>query len=189
MSTIVRTKALPTLLVSLALLGGACSGNEPTASPTASVSSGLQQVSPGQLPTASPGEATGTVTSGTATIQLSRDLTGTVQLLMLGTPALYSPPPGATAVAWTDGLQSMTIAGDSFTGPLPTSDSLSINLSVRDGTEVVELVSTAGECSITITTAVDRSLAGTFACANLVGTLASGDARTVDATGTFAASG
>lgn len=185
MSTIVRTKAL--LLITLALMMAACGSSRLVTTPTDSASVAPQ--SPGQLPTSSPGGATGTVTAGNATIQLSQDLTGTVQLLMLGTPAVYSPPPGSTALTWTDGLQSMTITGDSFTGPLPSSDTLSLNLSVRSGTEIVALVSTLGECTITVTTALERSFAGTFSCANLSGTLASGDAVTVDATGTFAATG
>jgi hypothetical protein len=184
-STIVRTKALLAIL----LLTAGCSSSRLVTTPTGSASVGTQTISPGPLPTSSPGEATGTVRSGTAAIQLSRDLSGTVQLLMLGTPAVYSPPPGSTALTWTDGLQSMTITGDSFTGPLPTSDALSLGLSVRDGTEIVALVSTAGECTITVATAVEGSLAGSFSCVNLAGTLASGDAVSIDATGTFAATG
>jgi hypothetical protein len=186
MSTIVRTKALLALPLTFVLLGAACGSERPVTAPTTAAS---QPTSPEQLPTSSPGGATGTVTAGNATIQLSHDLTGTVQLLMLGTPAVYSPPPGSTALSWTDGLQSLTIAGDSFTGPLPTSDALSLSLSVRDGTEIVALVSTAGECTITVTAAIERSFAGTFSCTNLAGTLASGDALTADATGTFAATG
>ena len=182
-----RTKAV--LLLVLALPTAACSGSMTVTTPTVSASAGTQPVSPGPLPTSSPGGATGTVTAGNATIQLSRGLTGTVQLLMLGTPAVYSAPPGSIALSWTDGLQSMTITGDSFTGPLPTSDALSLSLSVRDGTEIVALVSTAGECTITVTAAIERSIAGSFSCAKLAGTLASGAAVTVDASGTFAATG
>jgi hypothetical protein len=182
----VRTKALLALPLTLALLAVACGSERPVTAPTTAAQ---QPSSAGQLPTSSPGGATGTVTAGNATIQLSHGLTGTVQLLMLGTPAVYSPPPGSTALTWTDGLQSMTIAGDSFTGPLPTSDSLSLSLSVRDGTEIVAFVSTAAECTISVTTAIERSYAGSFSCANLAGTLASGDAVSVGATGTFAATG
>ena len=108
---------------------------------------------------------------------------------MLGTPALYSPPPGSTALTWTDGLQSLTITGTSFTGPLPTSDSLSLGLSVRNGAETVAFVSTAGECTITVAAANESSFAGSFSCTKLTGTLASGDAVSVNATGTFAATG
>ena len=186
MSTIVRTKALLALPLILVLLGAACGSDKLVTTPTTAAS---QPTSPGPLPTSSPGGATGTVTAGNATIQLSQGLSGTVQLLMLGTPAVYSPPPGSTALTWTDGLQGLTITGTSFTGPLPTSDSLSLSLSVSNGAETVAFVSTAGECTITVTTAIEGSLAGSFSCANLAGTLASGDALTVDATGTFAATG
>lgn len=184
-----RTRILLVSVLSLALLGTACSDDEPVASPTAVPPSALQSLAPGQLPTASPGEATGTVTSGTASIQLGGDLTGTVQLLMLGPPALYSPPPGSTALTWTDGVQTMAITGDSFTGELPTSDTLSLALTVRNGAELLVLGSSGGECTVTVDTALERAFAGTFTCTDLVGATADGDGLSVDATGTFTASG
>ena len=183
-----RTTTLLAPILSLALLGAACGGDEPAASPTASVG-GPQSSSPAPLPTSSPGGATGTVVSGNATIQLSRDLSGTVQLLMLGTPAVYSPPPGSTALTWTDGLQTMTITGTSFTETQPTSAVLTLTLNVRDGAQLLTLASSAGECTITVDTAVERSFAGSFSCKELVGTTSTGDFLSVDATGTFAAAG
>jgi hypothetical protein len=129
------------------------------------------------------------VVSGNATFQLSRDLSGTVQLLMLGTPAVYSPPPGSTALTWTDGLQTMTITGTSFTDTQPTSAVLTLTLNVRDGAQLLPLTSSAGECTITVDTAVERSFMGSFSCSNLVGTTASGDFLSVNASGTFAAAG
>ena len=184
-----RTTTLLAPILSLALLGASCGGDEPAVSPTASVGGGPQSSSPAPLPTSSPGGATGTVVSGNATIQLSRDLSGTVQLLMLGTPAVYSPPPGSTALTWTDGLQTMTITGTSFTATQPTSAVLTLTLNVRNGAQLLTLASSAGECTITVDTAVERSLVGSFSCRNLVGTTSSGDFLSVDATGTFAAAG
>jgi hypothetical protein len=108
---------------------------------------------------------------------------------MLGPPALYSPPPGSTAVTWTDGAQSMGITGSSFTGEQATSDILSLTLEVRNGAEAVLLTSTAGECSITVDTAAVGSLAGSFSCTDLAATTAAGDGLSVDAAGTFTASG
>ena len=180
-------KALLSAAVTLALLGVACSGDDTPAPSSSTPSSGLQSLAPGQLPTSSPGAATGTVTSGSATIELAGDLRGTVQLAMLGPPALYSPPPGSTAVVWTDGAQSMGITGMSFEDERRTSDTLSLRLEVRDGAKAVVLTSSAGECTITVDTATAGSLAGTFDCADLPARTA-GDELSVDAAGTFTAS-
>jgi hypothetical protein len=182
-----RTILLAPLLL-LALLAASCGGDEPAAPPTASTGA-PQSTSPGPLPTSSPGGATGTVVSGNATIQLGGDLSGTVQLLMLGTPAVYSPPPGSTALSWTDGLQTMTITGTSFTDTQPTSAVLTLTLNMRDGAELLALASSAGECTITVDTAVERSFAGSFSCKDLVGTTSTEDFLSVDATGTFTAAG
>lgn len=182
-------------VLALSVLAAACGGDEapapavPSSSPAATPASSLQSLAPGTLPTSSPGAATGSVHVGTASIQLGGDLTGDVSLLLLGSPALYSPPPGSTAVVWTDGLQTLGITGDSFVGALATSPTLSLSLLVRNGAEQVVLDSSAGECSITVDTAVERSFAGTFTCRGLNGSTAAGAALTVSAIGTFSASG
>jgi hypothetical protein len=187
-------KALGATLT-LGLLAAACGGDAtpppPVSSSAPAVSStpSLQSLAPGTLPTTSPGGATGTVRVGTAAIRLEGDITGDVPLLMLGSPALYSPPPGTIAVVWTDGLQTLGITGDSFIGAFDTSATLSLSLLVRNGAEQVALTSTAGECTITIDTAVERSFTGSFTCRRLSGSTAAGIALTVGATGTFSASG
>ena len=185
-----RTTSLLVALSLLALGGAACAGDDtPPPSPSPSPSSSLQSLAPGQLPTSSPGAATGTVTSGSATVVLSGDLTGTEQLLMLAPPALYSAPPGSFAVVWTDGAQTLGITGMSFEGTRDTSDTLSLTIEVRNGAEATVLTSTAGECSVVVDTALEDMVSGTFDCTRLAGTTAAGDALTVGATGTFTASG
>ena len=184
-----RRKTLLAAVLTMMLFAPACSGDDEPAVGTPSPSSGPQSLAPGTLPTASPGAATGTVRTGNATVQLGGDLAGTVQLLMLGPPALYSPPPGSTAVTWTDGAQTIGITGSSFVGEQPTSDTLSLTLQVRNGAEAVLLTSTAGECSITVDTAAVASLAGSFSCADLTATTAAGGGLSVDAIGTFTAAG
>ena len=189
-----RTKIVLAALLTMGLAASACGGERTveipaTATPTVSVTTAPRSLAPGTLPTSSPGAATGTVRTGTATVQLSGDLTGSLQLLMLGPPALYSPPPGSTAVTWTDGVQSIGITGASFTGEQPTSDTLALSLQVRNGAETVLMNSTAGECGISVETAAAGSLAGSFSCADLPGTTAAGGALSVDASGTFTASG
>ena len=185
--TVTRTTIAIAALAIAVTASASCTGDDTSPSPSAS--SGVQSLAPGQLPTASPGAATGQVTAGNATVQLAGDLTGTVQLLMLAPPALFSPPPGSTAVVWTDGSQSLGITGPSFEGEQETSDTLSLRLEVRDGAEAVVTTSSAGECRITVQTALESNLAGRFSCKHLAATTAGGDALSVDATGTFAASG
>lgn len=190
-----RIKASLGTALALALLTAACGRDETPApvslssSPAPSPASSLQSLAPGTLPTSSPGEATGTVRVGTAAIRLDGGLSGNVSLLMLGSPSLYSPPPGSIAVVWTDGLQTLGITGESFVGGSVTSDTLSLDLQVRDGAELVALSSSAGECTITMDTAIDRSFAGSFTCRGLTGSTAAGLALSVDAAGTFSASG
>lgn len=184
-----QMKVLLAAAVTLALAGAACDGDETPGPESPRPSSGPQSLAPGQLPTSSPGAATGTVTSGSATVELGGDLDGTVRLTMLAPPALYSPPPGSTAVVWTDGERSMGITGMSFEGDRDTSDTLSLRLEVRDGAKAVVLTSSARECTITVDTAAVGSLAGTFDCADLSGGAAADDGLSVDATGTFTASG
>ncbi len=188
---ILRIKAPLVAALALALLAAACgSDGAPTPSnPPASPASSLQSLAPGTLPTSSPGEATGTVHVGTAAIRLDGDITGNVSLLMLGSPSLYSPPPGTLAVAWTDGLQTLGITGASFIGAFDTSATLSLSLQVRDGAEQVALTSSAGECTVTVDTAIERSFTGSFACRRLTGSTAAGLGLSVGATGTFSASG
>jgi hypothetical protein len=126
---------------------------------------------------------------GTASILLEGDITGDVSLLMLVSPALYAPPPGSTAVVWTDGLQTLGITGDSFVGASDTSTTLSLSLQVRNGAELAVLNSSGGECTITMDAAIERSFTGSFTCRGLSGTSAAGLALSVNATGTFSASG
>ena len=188
-----RTNVLMSAVAALVVAGSACGGDDatvPQTTPSSASSGGPQSLAPGQLPTSSPGAATGKVTSGTATVKLGGDLTGTVELSELGPPALYSPPPGSTAIVWTDGAQTVGITGMSFEGTQPTSGTLTLTLDVRGrGDSVVVLASTAGECTITVDTAEVGSLAGSLTCRALETTTAGGDVLKVDATGTFTASG
>jgi hypothetical protein len=189
-SAILRLETPLVAVLALGLLAAACGDDlKPpvvaSPSPLVSVPASVQSSAP--LPTSS--VASETVLVGTASLQLEGDITGVVTLLMLVSPAVYSPPPGSTAVVWTDGLQTLGITGDSFVGASDTSTTLSLSLQVRNGTELVVLDSTAGECTITMDTAIERSFTGSFTCRGLSGSTAAGLALSVNATGTFSASG
>jgi hypothetical protein len=186
---------LVALTLGLGLLAPAC-GNDlelpRVASPSISPAGPVPSLPSPTLPTAATATAsaaTGTVRVGTASIRLEGSIVGDVSLLMLASPAVYSPPPGSIAVVWTDGLQTMGITGNSFIGAFDTSANLSLSLQVRNGAELVALASSGGECSITMATAIERSFTGSFTCRRLNGTSAAGLALTVNATGTFSATG
>jgi hypothetical protein len=94
------------------------------------------------------------------------------------------------AVVWqsTAGDETLSITGSSFTGEQPTSATLTLTLNIRNGDTAVLLASTAGECTVTIDQAAQSTLQGSFACQRLAGATTTGD-LSVDATGTFSASG
>jgi hypothetical protein len=180
----------------LVLLSSACGGTrevtQPSGFPSGPTSFASASVSPavGTLPTTSPGAATGRLVSGTASAQLSGDLTGNRAFTALAPPVLFSPPPGAMAVVWqtTAADETLSVTGSSFTGQQPTSATLTLTLNVRNGTDAVLLTSSAGECTVTIDQAVQSALHGSFTCQRLTGSTTTGD-LSVDATGTFSASG
>jgi hypothetical protein len=180
--------------IALILLGAACSGErevtQPTGFPTGPISFDSVSPSPGVLPTTSPGAATGNLVNGTASAQLTGDLTGTRSFTALAPPALFSPPPGAMAVVWQTaaGDETMSITGTSFTGTQPTSATLTLTVTVRNGTAPVVLTSSTGDCLVTIDQAIATTFAGSFTCERLAGTTPTGELA-VDLTGTFSASG
>jgi len=87
------------LIVALSVTGAACGGEEdPGGTPTG----GGQTLSPGELPTSSPGAAIGTVSEGEASVQVAGDLEAEFTS-ELAAPAIYSPPPGALVLRWVGG--------------------------------------------------------------------------------------
>jgi hypothetical protein len=141
-----------------------------------------------ELPTTSPEPGTGDLTEGEVTFTLSGDvrLTKTLRTLI---SAVYAPPPGGLAIVWAAGGLDATvvgIGGASFTGTRSTDPTLTITLTAQlpDG-GLVSLLSIDGECSVTLDVAEAEALSGSFACDELVGSAG----ETVDATGTFEATG
>jgi hypothetical protein len=182
-------------VVALLLCGAACGSTsevtQPGGFPTGPIPVASGSTFPsGTLPTTSPGAATGNLTNGTASATLSGGLIGLRSFTALAPPALYSPPPGAMAVVWQTAAadETLSITGTAFTGEEPTSATLTLTLNVRNGTGAAVLTSSAGECTVTIDQAVQSALQGSFTCRQLAGTTPTGD-LSVDATGTFSASG
>jgi len=94
------------------------------------------------------------------------------------------------AVVWqtATGDETMSITGSSFTGTQPTSPTLTLTLTVRNGTVPVVLTSSTGDCTVTIDQALPTTFAGSFMCARLAETSPTGELA-VNLTGTFSASG
>jgi hypothetical protein len=159
-------------------------GQGPTVSPPPDDGSPSVTVSPS--PTGSPGPAS-PLTAGGATVVLSGDLTETVALTSLRTPAVWAPPPAPMDVAWeTDAGAVLRLQGEAFVSLARTSQERVLSFRVGGPGDPLEFSSSAGECSVTITPALPDDIAGVFSCFQL--TDAEGTV-TVDARGTFAATG
>lgn len=124
------------LIVALSGNGAACGGEEdPGGTPTG----GGQTLSPGALPTSSPGAAIGTVSEGEASVQVAGDLEAAFTS-ELAAPAIYSPPPGTLVLRWVGGSNGVGITGPTFTGTRPTSAGLALtSRSTRDVEGVLHL--------------------------------------------------
>lgn len=148
---------------------------------------GIATQTSGGLPTASPGAATGNLSSGRVAFRMSGDIRADKAIEQIISSA-YAPPPGGMALVWTAGGTDATtvgLGGLSFTGSQPTSPSLTLTITVQTGGAIATFISSAGECSITIGVAETHELAGTFSCSDLRG----GDGDVVDVTGTISAKG
>ncbi len=185
------------LLVFAALVPGCSKGQEepiaspssvfPSASGATAGTTGITDATGGTagLPTTSPGEATGHVTSGSVSLRLSGDLAFERTLDQL-VSTVYQPPPGALVLVWTAGGTNATtlgIGGASFTGTRPTSASLTFNAVVQTSGEIATFSSTNGECQITIDEATETRIAGSYRCPDL----SSGTGEVVHAEGSFQA--
>lgn len=139
------------------------------------------------LPTTSPGSATGNLTSGEVTFQLSGDVEAEKTLRSL-TSAVYSPPPGGLAIVWTAGgtdASTIGLGGSTFTGTQPTSPTLSVSVTAQTSEGIAQFLSIDGECEVTIDVAVQDEISGSFTCAGLVGSAG----EVVSASASFRATG
>lgn len=133
------------------------------------------------LPTTSPGSATGNLTSGGATFQLSGDVEVEKTLRSL-TNAVYAPPPGGLAIVWTAGgtdASTIGLGGGTFTGTQQTSPTLSVSVTAQTSDGIARFLSIDGECEVTIDVAVEDEISGSFSCTGLVGS--AGEVVTVSA--------
>lgn len=137
-------------------------------------------------PTGSPGPVS-PLTAGVASVTVSGDLTLTVSFAPLAEPAVWAPPPAPMDLRWEGaGGQSLRLSGTSFLSRAETSADRALTFAVNGPDGLVEFISAAGECSVTITPALPDNMGGLFTCTAL--TDAEGMA-TVDARGVFSATG
>jgi hypothetical protein len=198
----VRSNVITATAVSIML--AACGGGQdleslgppPEASPTGNVSpatpspvvasgaSGATGASGTPLPTTSPG-ITGSVNVGNASITVSGALQTSQTALPLSSPTIYSPPPGAFALAWNAGAAGFALGGTSFFGTRPTSGTLRLTFFIHSASGTASFASDDGGCDVTVTTAEVSTFEGTFSC---VGIEDVNGSIVVDAQGTFSAS-
>jgi hypothetical protein len=127
------------------------------------------------------------LSAGAATLTLSGDLTLTVSLTSIETPAVWAPPPAPMDITWVgDNDEQLRLSGMSFVSLAETSADRALAFTVVGPDGPVGFTSTGGECSVTITPALPDNMGGIFGCTLL--TDVEGVA-TVDARGTFSASG
>jgi hypothetical protein len=139
------------------------------------------------LPTTTPGSATGNISSGQAAFALTGGIRTSKTLANL-VSTVYAPPPGAMALVWTAGGADATVVGLgglSFTGTQPTSPTLSLSITVQSRNAITTFISSAGECKITIGLATADQISGAFSCTDL----SDGSNAVVDVTGSFNAQG
>ena len=200
----VRRLIAPIAVTVPLLLLPACSEDEPTPvveptsafQPTGSTGSTAATGSTGttgetggieDLPTTSPGSATGNISSAQAAFTVTGGIRTSKALTDL-VSTVYAPPPGAMALMWMAGGTDATtvgVGGVSFTGTQPTSPTLSLTITVQRKNAITTLISSAGECRITIGLASADQISGAFTCTDLSG----GSNAVVDVTGSFNAQG
>ena len=139
------------------------------------------------LPTTTPGSATGNISTGQAAFAVTGGIRTSKTLRNL-VSTVYAPPPGGMALVWTAGGTDATtvgLGGVSFTGTQPTSPTLSLSITVQSKDAITTLISAAGECSITIGLATADQISGAFSCRDL----SDGSNEMIDVTGSFNAQG
>ena len=139
------------------------------------------------LPTTTPGSATGNISSGQAAFAVTGGIRTSKTLRNL-VSTVYAPPPGGMALVWTAGGTDATtvgLGGVSFTGTQPTSPTLSLSITVQSKNAITTFISAAGECRITIGLATADQISGAFGCTDLSGH----SIELVDVTGSFNAQG
>jgi hypothetical protein len=161
-------------LLAAASLVAACSQDDPesTTSPSSALPTGATggtgaSGATGELPTTSPGSATGHVNGGSVSFKTTGDLKVKRTLDQLVSTAYEPPPDGALVLVWTAGEGDGTtlgIGGSSFSGTRPTSDSLTLTLVIQTDEGTGEFQSHDGECEITIDVATETQIAGSFRC-------------------------
>jgi len=163
--------------LALSLGAAACTGTGtttiPTFVPTPFPTGGATQTPTGTssaaTPTVTASAVAGAVTRGTATASLTGSISHNSAFGALGTPAVWSPPPGAMNLSWNDTTgASLNLTGASFTGQQQTSATLTLAFAVNLSSGASKSFrSQAGECSVSITTALTTQLSGIFFCTNL----------------------
>jgi hypothetical protein len=136
----------------------------PSGLPTA-LPSGIPTDLSSLLPSGVPTGNVGSLTQGTAHLEISGGATATVDLPTLKTGVFA--PGTALGMSWTDDKSDvLAIGGIAFTGSATTSTTLVLSFAVTSP-QLLAAASTAGECTMTLTDATASHVQGTADCQNL----------------------
>jgi hypothetical protein len=176
--------ALLTVLAAACSASGIGHGPSPSISPPSTGGeSPTETVSPSS--SVSPGPES-PLQAGAANLTLAGDLAMSVSFSSIQTPAVWAPPPAPMDITWTGGQSELHLSGTSFVSLVDTSAESVLSFTVSGAEGPVAFSSSAGECRITITPALPDQMGGVFTCTLLTDLEG---AVTVDARGTFSASG
>lgn len=136
---------------------------------------------PTELPTELPSGA-GSLSTGTAHMDITGDITLSVDLPLTGS-GIFAPPPGAIGLTYADETgTSFGVGGTSFVGSETTSETLVVSVGVLSEDFFGIFVSGEGECTVTVDEGSEEAVSGSVSCAGLT----SAD-TTVDLEATFSA--
>lgn len=176
----------PAAALALALLVAACGkGSDIAHAP--SLEGPSTQTSPAPVPgTRIP------LSTGTAKMHVSGGITGTYTLGTMIPASFVAPSEGAVTLGWQDDdLNGISLLGDVQEGRIRTSASTTLDITAGCGgqTGCHHFRSERGECSVAITgLEPDGTIGGRFTCTDVEG-IGDEAGTTIDAGGTFSASG
>lgn len=143
--------------LSIALVIGACSGDDGTAVPTVTPS--------GSAIPGIPSEAR--ISSGTAAITVTGGATFERSLTADTESTLVNEPPAGFAMIFRQGNDNiLSISGEAFDGERVTSRKLVLGLVLESDDGLISFSDTDGACTVRMTPG-DDGVAGSFACPNV----------------------
>lgn len=182
-----KRNAAAAVATAFVLITGACGREEPASLPDPERTGVPIELEDSPTPSIVPDAETG-FAGGTAALTVTGAVNGSETYPVLGSPALWVPPPGEFAMTWTGpGGRVFELGGVSFTAQQPTSPERVLAFTIRSSDGSLEFRSEDGGCLVTISPALPDRMGGTFLCTAIEATTVDGSQVSVPAQGTFSA--